>query len=356
MKMGFSGLIKHMSINHNVSCGRCHARFINQTELKKHLIVHQPEKSSEEESSKKQEEAARITPNTSDDHGDDDFNWPLESESQAVELNNVNTTALPQQSSIRNAQNDRITCDKCGQSFTKNGSFKRHYIQQHLRSKTHLRHHTNKIDYPIIQKGKIFMNGGTVYKCSFCEKIITTTEVFLRHIRWHTGETPYKCAHCEQVFPVLSSLRTHSCPAVEPVKRFTCEVCGKLFKERKYLANHMRSHTGEKPYSCDLCGKKFPHKDSLWYHNRIHKDIRPHVCETCGLRCLTRTKLQIHARTHSGEKPYACGTCGKHFSVIGLLKNHIQVQHSGERPFACEICGQSYSLKKNLRRHMKVHI
>lgn len=47
-----------------------------------------------------------------------------------------------------------------------------------------------------------------------------------------------------------------------------CTICGKELLSAYTLANHMRSHTGERPYGCSVCEKFFKTKSNLNEHYR----------------------------------------------------------------------------------------
>ena len=47
---------------------------------------------------------------------------------------------------------------------------------------------------------------------------------------------------------------------------FTCGTCGKGFRMKQHLKQHLLIHTGDKPYKCQVCLKNFRRKDHLEKH------------------------------------------------------------------------------------------
>ncbi|XP_030055044.1 zinc finger E-box-binding homeobox 1 isoform X2 [Microcaecilia unicolor] len=76
-------------------------------------------------------------------------------------------------------------------------------------------------------------------------------------------------------------------------RKFKCTECGKAFKYKHHLKEHLRIHSGEKPYECPNCKKRFSHSGSYSSHISSKKCI--------GL-------MPVNGRVRSGLKSSQCSS------------------------------------------------
>ncbi|TCD66374.1 Strongly-conserved Zn-finger binding protein (TFIIIA) [Steccherinum ochraceum] len=119
-------------------------------------------------------------------------------------------------------------------------------------------------------------------------------------------------------------------------KRYKCsyEGCRKAYSKPSRLAEHERSHTGDRPFVCQACDKSYLRESHLQAHSRSHlpSSSRPFECteDQCGKRFWTAQHLRVHSELHKGEKPFKCPEpdCEAAYAKHHQLREHICTKHA----------------------------
>ena len=135
----------------------------------------------------------------------------------------------------------------------------------------------------------------------------------------------------------------------------TCTVydrrfCGRMYRSRKPLDVHERTHTGERPFMCNECGKTFREPECLATHKRtVHMEPR-FKCSYCPKALKTKESLADHVRRHTGERPFLCPDCGNGYSAMNTMKTHRRIAHKIAGP-NCKPVGEWAREKKKLAKN-----
>ncbi|XP_061763239.1 uncharacterized protein LOC133556905 [Nerophis ophidion] len=182
--------------------------------------------------------------------------------------------------------------------------------------------------YPENNQGYITDNmastSGRSIKLECHDQDLENTDI---HCQGQLFEQPFHCGtfHADSHLYAQVDMR-----ALCTDKPFICNICGKGFGFKRYLAQHMITHSAEKPYVCSRCRKTFRRQQALKIHMRCHTGEKPYFCKTCGKRFCQSSALRVHLRVHTGEKPYPCKMCGIGFRSLPVLRNHIRRSHDGK--------------------------
>lgn len=155
------------------------------------------------------------------------------------------------------------------------------------------------------------------------------------------------CINVEQEFITESLISTPK------HNTYLCNICGKDFKTRRSLNNHLLSHSDTKQFACTYCDLKLGTRYSLKMHERIHTNLKPYICSYCGFKFRTSGHLLMHTRKHKQDLPYRCSVqgCNKAYPQSSELKVHIRSSHTGERNFQCDCCDKNFITKQHLKQH-----
>ena len=170
----------------------------------------------------------------------------------------------------------------------------------------------------------------------------------------------FLCEKCNKLFSTSGNLRNHISVVHENIRPFKCPYpnCTKGYISANKLAVHVRTHTGIKPYICQICQKSFNTKGNLKSHLKLHLGIRPFICALCNKGFKSSGNLKDHIMIHHYQiKNFQCQFCNKYFARISCLKAHIRV-HKNEKIFKCKFegCGKCFAEKRNMEKHYARHM
>ncbi|KAJ8302895.1 hypothetical protein KUTeg_019291 [Tegillarca granosa] len=226
-----------------------------------------------------------------------------------------------------------------------------------------------------------------------CYAKFKTEESLQIHLKCHVeGEYHFKCIECSVVEQLWKNLRFHLWKQHKiDTDLLTCDVCGKFKADTlSKLLVHKEVHSSERPYTCDVCGKGFKQFSQMrnhqmihsehqsddpnkWYKNKecsvckrqfanqkslakhiqaVHSKIKPFICPFCGHAAARKAMMQLHIRTHTGEKPYKCDVCQYTTGDHNSLRRH-KMRHTGQKKYQCQYCGYACIQAISLKMHVK---
>lgn len=196
--------------------------------------------------------------------------------------------------------------------------------------------------------------------CSICGKVCKNRKHLWNHMVCHrTKSKAYSCDDCGKCFKQQNDVTRHK-NYYNQSKPYMCEKCGLLFKYHYLFAMHHLTHIRIMRYNCDLCQKKFSSMPSLRLHIISHVVGKAHKCNLCERSFSRKSYVRLHMRVHTGEKPYKC-ICGRDFSDSSSFYKHKKTHYSKEednpeqKRCPCDLCGMTFKKKHLMRQHRTIH-
>ncbi|XP_028303696.1 zinc finger E-box-binding homeobox 2 isoform X2 [Gouania willdenowi] len=121
----------------------------------------------------------------------------------------------------------------------------------------------------------------TQQACPFCRRIYQRGAQLRDHVKYCQEKEggPMICPLCGYTATLRAQMERHlvlhnqvqekgalTLDQGMETRKFKCLQCGKAFKYKHHLKEHLRIHSGEKPYECSNCKKRFSHSGSYSSH------------------------------------------------------------------------------------------
>ncbi|XP_053674580.1 transcription factor grauzone-like [Anopheles nili] len=169
-------------------------------------------------------------------------------------------------------------------------------------------------------------------ECDICKKILSSQHALKVHVsQMHSDNSNHICATCGKMFRTKIAMDRHIKEhlGVELVERMQCTYCQKWFNGKYNLQKHVRFLHKEKGqvFRCDLCSHESPNSRALTYHKqRVHVQEK-HECEHCGKRFKRKLYLREHVASHTNNPLYTCEFCGMKFNSHANHFTHRKNKH-----------------------------
>uniref|UniRef100_A0A8D9F1M9 Zinc finger protein 582 n=1 Tax=Cacopsylla melanoneura TaxID=428564 RepID=A0A8D9F1M9_9HEMI len=181
-------------------------------------------------------------------------------------------------------------------------------------------------------KNHIFkMHNMDEFPCPLCKKIFTVKRQLLRHVRTvHDKIRNYQCPICGHSFADVTNLNVHM-HIHTGEKKHVCDVCGKSFTQWAHLYQHKFSHSDEL-YVCSHCGRNYSSPASLRRHiTTCHTNVTEYPCEICGKGFRNKQILKDHLSIHNSARPFSCELCNASFKLRKYLVQHYRTHKKGSK-------------------------
>lgn len=194
-----------------------------------------------------------------------------------------------------------------------------------------------------------------IHSCTECSYTCGRAKFMRLHLlhEHNISNRKFKCPDCELSFDQNCILKAHYTRKHTNECPFTCSYCGKQYKVKGDLSNHVRLYHEEKSLVCDICGKSCSNSNSLYTHKKRLHYTPNYKCLLCKRSMVTQENLDRHMISQHSR--FVCEECGKTFSTKVILHRHIQSVHNNIKLHACEFCSRCFSRQSHLRQHLLIH-
>ena len=211
----------------------------------------------------------------------------------------------------------------------------------------------------------IVINKKVAYFCRVCSLIFHEKSAVTEHIKTHGVQTMYKCTHCEKILTTHEDLKRHNMTHDRND--------GKKLNSHSEIAHQHKPETNndfdtvEKVLQCEVCQLKFSTGSSLMMHMQtMHSGKNVLLkCTKCGKGYPSMFALKMHEMVHEGKEevnksegasPVSCDNdvVDDSTSMDEIVNDYNKADENTEK-LKCTRCGKEYPSEFALKMHKMMH-
>lgn len=139
------------------------------------------------------------------------------------------------------------------------------------------------------------------YKCEICGIVCKKYQYLKDHQLTHGVVKRWICSWCGAGYHLKNNLKEHE-NSHTGERPYQCSECDKAFSRKALLRAHSVQHTGARPFKCPVadCQRTYAYYTDLTRHKRGAHGImsKPHACNICNRIFYERKFLRKHMETH----------------------------------------------------------
>ncbi|XP_027838155.2 zinc finger protein 250-like isoform X1 [Aphis gossypii] len=201
-----------------------------------------------------------------------------------------------------------------------------------------------------VNEEEILETNTSDHQCTICGKELLSAYTLANHMRSHTGERPYGCSVCEKFFKTKSNLNEH-------YRVHNPELRWMKTSSRDIPSITRVTVTSEDILTCGQCSKVFVSLDELSAHERLHddQDQEQEQAEEQVAAQTAEAETIVSAASATTTTMFTCEQCNKNFTSKSLLVSHIGNNCSDGADRQCPYCGKQFRSVATLENHKRVH-
>ena len=156
-----------------------------------------------------------------------------------------------------------------------------------------------------------------------CTYVAKKVKEWNDHHRNKHGHKKYRCNKCAKICSTITSMKRHT--YTHGLKKHRCNNCNELFMFASELRVHRRKHQASRNFVCTRahCRKSYKQRADLLIHIEAVHAPRKYKCtyKDCKTKCRTKKYLQDHMKSHTTV--VKCKKCPKTFKHRRSMYRHL---------------------------------